>query len=57
MARNTVRDNPGGDTHQRELLRAMAREAEIDLEIAESDMLWHQDMHALRRVMRAGSPI
>ena len=57
MALNTIRDNPGGDAQQRLLLRAMAREAKIDLEMAEAEMAWHQDKHPVpNRVMHAGSP-
>jgi hypothetical protein len=46
LAMNTVRDNPAGDARQRELLRAMAREALIDLEMAKAEAAWHQDKHA-----------
>lgn len=42
-----VMDNDDGDTQQRMLLTAMATEAKIDLDAATSELLKHQDRHAV----------
>jgi hypothetical protein len=47
MALKTIRDNPNGDTRQVMLLRAMAQEAKIDLDAANTELWRHQDRHAV----------
>jgi hypothetical protein len=46
MALNTIRDNPNGDTRQVMLLQAMAQEAKIDLDAANTQLWRHQERHA-----------
>lgn len=47
LALNTIRDNPEGEAQQKMLLRAMAREAKIDMDLAIAEILNHEDSHAV----------
>ena len=57
MAVKIIKNNPVGDAAKCRLLQKITLEKRIDLETAESDLAWHQDMHALKRAMQAGSAV
>jgi hypothetical protein len=46
MALNAITDNMEGDTEQHLLLGAMAREAKIELDVAQIKLELHQGTHA-----------
>jgi len=46
MALKAITDNPEGDAQQHHLLRAMAREAKIELDVAQIKLELHRGTHA-----------
>jgi hypothetical protein len=46
MALKAITDNPEGDTEQHLLLRAMGREAKIELDVAQIKLELHRGTHA-----------